>query len=384
LRPRAHAAQAVRHTGAQLAVPHRGFAYSSPSALLLQRCDGQFIQSSNGVRQGDPLACLLFCVYMRELYAQLAEEADVTLYGFVDDLHIVGSPAQVFKALKALQRLLPAVSLSCNTAKSSFVYFHQDAAPLPASLLRSLAEQDIAVQHDWIEIMGAAVGRDTDSVKRGMACLAAKDSGGEAFFRRLQSPELQVQSAMLVLRQCAVPQLNYLLRCSPPVCIAQQAAAFDDTVMETTCSKLELRSDERTPAIKQRLRLRLKDGGFGLTSAVQTSPAAYIASVAAARDTAVFAELGRGVVPCETLLHGWLQHSLDLLEAALPDVNQDTKLLPPCASVFFSHYATIASSTVTHSLQGSLSALAHKHHREACLTAAKQLKEGKGGRDGGQ
>jgi hypothetical protein len=147
------------------------FAYSSPSALLLQRCDGQSIQSSNGVRQGDPLACLLFCVYMRELYAELAAQADVTLYGFVDDLHIVGSPAEVVKALAALQRLLPAVSLRCNTAKSSFAYFHQDAAPLPASVLRTLAGQDIAIQHDWIEVMGAAVGRDTEAVKLGLACL---------------------------------------------------------------------------------------------------------------------------------------------------------------------------------------------------------------------
>jgi hypothetical protein len=29
---------------------------------------------------------------MRELHAELAAEADVVLYGFVDDLHIVGSP----------------------------------------------------------------------------------------------------------------------------------------------------------------------------------------------------------------------------------------------------------------------------------------------------
>jgi hypothetical protein len=74
------------------------FAYSSTSTLLLQRCDDASIESRNGVRQGDPLACLLFCVYMRELYAELAAEADVELFGFVDDLHIVGSPTEVIKA----------------------------------------------------------------------------------------------------------------------------------------------------------------------------------------------------------------------------------------------------------------------------------------------
>jgi hypothetical protein len=284
------------------------FAYSAPSTLLLQRCDGASIESSNGVRQGDPLACLLFCVYMRELYAELAGKADVVLYGFIDDLHIVGSPAEVMKALAALQQLLPGVSLHCNTAKSCLAYFHDDTAPLPASLLRTLAEQDIAVRHDWMEVMGAVVGRDSEAVKQGLDCLAAKDNGSEAFFRRLQSPELLVQSALLVLRQCAVPKLNYLLRCSPPAGIAEQAAHFDTTLVTDACNKLELRCDERTAKVVQRLRLRLKDGGFGLKSATQTSPAAYTASVAAARDTAVFAPFRAAAhpLPADTLLHGWL------------------------------------------------------------------------------
>jgi hypothetical protein len=102
--------------------------------------------------------------------------------------------------------------------------------------------------------------------------MAAKDNGSEAFFRRLQSPELLVQSALLVLRQCAVPKLNYLLRCSPPACIAEQAAHFDVTLITDAYDKLELRCDERTLTVEQRLRLRLKDGGFGLKSAAQTSP----------------------------------------------------------------------------------------------------------------
>ena len=145
---------------------------------------------------------------------------------------------------------------------------------------------------------------------------------------------------MLVLRQCAVPKLNYLLLCTAPACIQQQAADFFDAVITTACAKLELRSDERSQAVKQRLRLRLKDGGFDLTSAVQTSPAAYIASVAAVRDTAVFAALSRSELPDDTLLHGWLEHSLSQLQAALPCIDPDAKLLPASASVFFSHYTS--------------------------------------------
>jgi hypothetical protein len=356
------------------------FAYSAPSTLLLQHCDGASIESRNGVRQGDPLACLLFCVYMRELYAQLAGEAKVELYGFVDDLHIVGSPVEVRKALTALQRLLPGVSLHCNTAKSCLAYFHDDTAPLPASLLRALAEQDIAVRHDWIEVMGGVVGRDSDAVKHGLDCLAAKDSGSEAFFRRLQSPELLVQSALLVLRQCAVPKLNYLLRCSPPACIAEQAARFDVTLVTDAYDKLELRCDERTAKVEELLRLRLKDGGFGLTSAAQTSPAAYIASVAAARDTSMFAPFRAAAHPlaADTLLLGWLTDSITRLRQATPGTKLNS-LLPPSASSFFSFYAS-AASALTSSLQRSISALTNDNRREVCLTAAKQLRQQDGGR----
>ena len=265
--------------------------------------------------------------------------------------------------------------------KSCLAYFHDDTAPLPASLLRTLAEQDIAVRHDWMEVMGAAVGRDAEAVKQGLDCLAARDSGSEAFFRRLQSPELRVQSALLVLRQCAVPKLDFLLRCSPPVCIAEQAAHFDHALVTDACDKLELRCDERTAEVKQRLRLRLKDGGFGLKSAVQTSPAAYTASVAAARDTAVLAPFCDAAcpLPADTLLHGWLQDSLTRLRDAALGPELESKLLPASASSFFSFYAS-APSALSSSLQSSISALANDRDREACLTAAQQLRPQDSGR----
>ena len=218
------------------------------------------------------------------------------------------------------------------------------------------------------------------AVKQGLDCLAAQDDGSAAFFRRLQSPMLPVQSALLVLRQCAVPKLNYLLRCSPPACIAQQAAHFDHALVTNAYDKLELRSDERTPKVEQRLRLRLRDGGFGLASAVQTSPAAYIASLVAARDTAVFAPFRSAAqpLPANTLLHGWLANSMTRLRTATPCAELDS-ILPPSASSFFSFYAA-APSALTSSVQSSISDLANIRNRMACLTAAKQLRQQDGGR----
>ena len=56
----------------------------------------------------------------------------------------------------------------------------------------------------------------------------------------MQQHELSVQSAMLLLRQCAVPQLNYLLRCTPPSCVREQAEKFDQLVQQVALDKLAI------------------------------------------------------------------------------------------------------------------------------------------------
>jgi hypothetical protein len=99
-------------------------AYSTPSVLLLERGDGKAIRSRNGGRQGDPLCALMFCVNMRDMLSKVAENADVQLYEFFDDLTVVGAPVEVIKIFNALRNnLLPAVSWTCNTSKSHFPTF---------------------------------------------------------------------------------------------------------------------------------------------------------------------------------------------------------------------------------------------------------------------
>ena len=54
---------------------------------------------------------------------------------------------------------------------------------------------------------------------------------------------------MLLLRHCVVPQLNHLLRCVPPPCIAEHAEhaeAFDQQVLQSALDKLEPGQAERS------------------------------------------------------------------------------------------------------------------------------------------
>ena len=64
----------------QLSSLHRlvHWAYSQPTVLIPQ-CKGavseaRFIPSANGVRQGDPLSTLLFCLYLKPAIDALAAD----------------------------------------------------------------------------------------------------------------------------------------------------------------------------------------------------------------------------------------------------------------------------------------------------------------------
>jgi hypothetical protein len=83
-------------------------------------------------------------------------------------------------------------------------------------------------------------------------------------------------------------------------------------------------------------------------------------------------------LPADSLLHGWLADGMARLRDAALGPELESTLLPASASSFFAFYAT-APSALTASLQSSISALANSRNREACLTAAKQLRPQDGG-----
>ena len=349
------------------------FGYSAPSSLLLQGCEGLSILSQQGVRQGDPLSALLFCLYMREVCNRVVAKAEVKLYGFFDDLNVVGKPDQVIAALKELQAVLPEVSLQFNTAKSRFVYFHDDSAPLMRSIRETLAHHNIECQGTWAEVMGAVVGKDENAVRIGINTMLGSDDGNEAFFRRLQFKEVAVQSAMLLLRMCAVPKMNYVSRCIAPSCITEMTEQFDEHMVQAAMGKLNIYHHERTKETTRILRAKMKHGGFGLTSATFTSPAAYIGSLAAIHDAIIFRQYHDAghALPSDTLLHGWIESSMQLLQKATPDSSEH---LPPSTSSFFHHYAH-TKPTKSSSLQHTLSELASAHQHKASLRQAKAMRK---------
>jgi hypothetical protein len=354
------------------------FAYKQSSALVLGGCEGQMIDSAQGVRQGDPLSALLFCIYMRDILQQVSEATGVVVYGFFDDIGVTGTPQQLTEALTQLQRTLPAASLQLNTAKSHFTYFHDSLTPLTAATLSTLSANNIQLHHKWVGVVGAVVGRDDAAIRAGVCEELAGAASHEAFLRRLQLDNMPVHSALMLLRVCLVPAMNYYLRCIAPACIENEAQCFDRRVIEAAVDKLGLDDnevgEEKDEGVTALLQRKLRDGGAALVPAGRTSPAAFLGSLATCHAEPAFAQYsGTSAVPHTSLLHCWIDDSLGRVREAAPggEYQADIEpLLPDTAGAFFSFCSANPSATAT--LQRSLNAKATTHIVEAAVERVKE------------
>ena len=275
-------------------------------------------------------------------------------------------------ALEHVQQSLPSVSLQLNTSKSHFTYFHAHITPLTATILNTLSSNDIKLHHDWVGCVGVVVGRNDAATST--VCWQVAGSH-DALLRRLQLHEMPIQVAMLLLRQSMVPAVSYYLRCIAPVCVAEEAHRFDKRVLDAEMDKMGLGESERTERTATLLQRRLRDGGWSLTSAVRTSPAAFLASVASCHDEPAFEPYcGASPVPNQSQLHGWVEDSIQRVRQAASGDKYQTELeplLPAHAGDIFSFYSTTQPS-VTTNLQRSLSVKANTHNIKAAVQVLKE------------
>ena len=194
--------------------------------------------------------------------------------------------------------------------------------------------------------MGVVVGRDDAAIRAGIHSTLKTAGNHDTFLRRLQLDEMPLQPAMTLLRQSMVPAMSYHLRCIAPMCIEEEASSFDQRVLGAAMDKLGLHGSERVERTVKRVQRRLRDGGWSLTSAVHSSVAAFLASVAACYGEPVFAQHCDAArpVPCQSQLHGWVDDSTRRVRQAIPGDEYQSELdllLPATTGLFFHHYSTV-------------------------------------------
>ena len=143
------------------------------------------------------------------------------------------------------------------------------------------------------------------------------------FFTALLDTRLPTQHAFTLLRSCMIPRMNYWSRTTYPSTFISAARVFDALVVDTFTHRMIL------PALndvaRAQLSLPVRVGGFGLSSLVTVSPAAWYCS---------FAQAFKCIRP--------LIPSLDVLTANLAFVQSLTQCF-----TFFSQYTFPRGSPVS-------------------------------------
>jgi hypothetical protein len=334
------------------------FAYGSPS-LLLMNCndsipnDEAFVSSETGVRQGDPLAAFLFSLAMHKVYDAIAKKSR-GVYAFIDDANAVGTMEECWSVWRSLRQLLSPLGLTVNLSKCELSCFQMDKiqhhqADLAA--YHNFKTEGIQINTQTFKLLGCVIGVDDATIA---TALEEHQFSAErkAALRRL--PLMKKQTAMLVLQQLNGTVITNRLRAMSPASTEKHATAYDTAVLSCARTIIGI-PDCIGDKHDQQLQQPAGSGGFGLLSAVNIAPAAYLAGAEnTLRHSPAFRDMwNNGVVlPSTSTIHHGIDDSLTIVKtreqklidiiAQLRDPIEDllpiNSVLPESADSFIAHY----------------------------------------------
>jgi len=263
--------------------------------------------SSMGVHQGDPLGCIAFALAVQDLFEKveaLARRSDVesnegAVKAYIDDLSMCASFDNMSAIIKLLQTEGEEIGVRFNLLKT--VIMIGECATREEALGRKLAYESMGFAASNVMLHPANRQLDEDEAtlrqRFGTVCLGVP-VGDELFVKEWLATKLEsfrsegeslldfkgsTQGKMLMLRYSFAQKVTHLLRCIPPVLIKDFASKFDALKIDLFLRILGLGDTDIPSSMqKQQILTHIRDGGFGLGNAVDTSPSAYVASVAAA------------------------------------------------------------------------------------------------------
>ena len=227
------------------------------------------LQAERGAQQSDPLGPLLHAAALQLLLQRLrAAHPDVLIRAFHDDVVGVGAPADLHSVLAAAAAGGSAIDAELAPAKC--VGWSPSGAAAPEGWAGEWAAQGItqfSVPLGGPAFVDAAVTR-----------VAAEQGALVGAIGAL--PAEQLQSQLLLLRQCAGPRANYWLRALPLAAGARLAGAVDADARAVLGRLLfDARDSAATrEAALERAALPTAMGGLGVGGRTRVAPAAALAS----------------------------------------------------------------------------------------------------------
>ena len=237
------------------------------------------IQQGEGVEQGDALAPALFALGLhRALAAANAHlREDEALVAYLDDVYVATTRARARHAFDVVTSSIQHhAQIDTNLGKCR-VYGGAGGPPPPgiAELGPEVWRGQRPRAEQGITILGTPVGT-TEYVE----AHAREIMGEENRFLQALPHLPDTQCAWLLLRYCASPRANHLLRTVPPDRVMTYARAHDDAMWGALRGILgggEMTADEENTA-RALATVPGRLGGLGLQSAARTASAAYWAA----------------------------------------------------------------------------------------------------------
>ncbi|KAL0213539.1 hypothetical protein RCL1_007165 [Eukaryota sp. TZLM3-RCL] len=176
--------------------------YSTKSKLLFHSYS---VMSSSGVKQGDPLGPLLFCLAIYEVILNFKEIfPDIEVLGYMDDLTLLGRPEDLKAALPVFASIAAEVGLMLNAKKCLFVCQEDVEAPI----LNNIDIPKVDFRNDALRLLGAYIGFN-EKVKELL------DSLLDSFENELNTVtnfNISKQLKFTFLRCCYSSKFNHIFR----------------------------------------------------------------------------------------------------------------------------------------------------------------------------
>mmetsp|Transcript_2547 Transcript_2547/g.5878 ORF Transcript_2547/g.5878 Transcript_2547/m.5878 type:complete len:633 (+) Transcript_2547:396-2294(+) len=240
--------------------------YARHSDLWIR--NGDRITSECGVQQGDPLGPLLFALALQPILERVHAEVpglDMLVF-YLDDGTLAGTAAQLSQALEIIVSAAALIGLRVRIPKCALYTPSSEDEP-PDDFLPAVPRKS---PQDGLRLLGSLLGSE-EAARTHSHAKVADVAQAMALLPELEDP----QTALLLLRQCLLPRLEYVLETSTTSELGNAPESFDESTL--LCVE-QILGMGLTPPARSQAQLPIRMGGLGLRSAALVAPAAYIGS----------------------------------------------------------------------------------------------------------